>query len=93
MGVHQRLTGAERTAKYRAAKRAQGLRLKQIWLPDLSNPTVQARIAREVDAINRSEDEAIIMQTLEYFNDELMSSLPPYDWGDNPPDFGAPEPK
>ena len=93
MGVHERLTGAQRTAKYRAAKRAQGLRLKQMWLPDLSNPEVRARIEREVAAINRSEDEAVVMQTLEVLGDELLNSLPPYDWGDNPPDFDAPKPK
>jgi hypothetical protein len=33
MGVHENLTGAQRAARYRAAKRAQGLRLKQIWVP------------------------------------------------------------
>jgi Protein of unknown function (DUF3018) len=93
MGVHENLTGAQRTARYRAAKRAQGLRLKQIWLPDLRDPEVRARIEREVASINASEDEAVIMQTLECWNDELLNSLPPYDWGDNPPDFDAPKPK
>jgi hypothetical protein len=44
MGVHETLTGAQRTARYRAAKRAKGLRLKQIWVPDLSNPVMLAKL-------------------------------------------------
>lgn len=44
MGVHEKMTGAQRTARYRAAKRAQGLRLKQIWVPDLNNPVMRARL-------------------------------------------------
>lgn len=44
MGVHETLTGAQRTARYRAAKRAKGLRLKQIWVPDLSDPVMLAKL-------------------------------------------------
>lgn len=44
MGVHETLTGAQRTARYRAAKRAKGLRLKQIWVPDLSDPAMLAKL-------------------------------------------------
>jgi Protein of unknown function (DUF3018) len=51
MGIHEKLTGAERTARYRAAKRAQGLRLKQIWLPDLSNPAMRARLKADAAAL------------------------------------------
>ncbi len=48
MGVHQSLTGAQRVAKRRAALRAQGLRPKQIWVPDLRDPTI--RLAVQADA-------------------------------------------
>jgi hypothetical protein len=51
MSVHQNLTGAQRTARYRAAKRAKGLRLRQIWVPDLSNPVVQARLQADAAAL------------------------------------------
>lgn len=44
MGIHETLTGAQRTARYRAAKRAKGLRLKQIWVPDLSDPAMLAKL-------------------------------------------------
>ena len=58
MGVHENLTGAQRAARYRAAKRAQGLRLKQIWVPDLRDPMVLARIELGIGAFNASKEEA-----------------------------------
>jgi hypothetical protein len=45
MGVHENLTGAQRAARFRAKKRAQGLRLKQIWVPDLRDPNVRERFS------------------------------------------------
>ena len=84
MGVHQSLTGAQRAARYRAAKRSQGLRLKQIWVPDLRNPTVLARIKREVAEINRRDRASGIMAEIEAMADDLMAMLPPY--GEKPQD-------
>ncbi len=86
MGVHEKLTGAQRTARYRAAKRAKGLRLKQIWVPDLSDPEVQARFAREVLEMNRRDRESGIMDEIDALSEEVLASIPPYDWGDNPPE-------
>ncbi len=85
MGKHENLTGAQRTARYRAAKRAQGLRLKQFWVPDLRDPKVRTRIERAVAAINASDEEAAINAWLEQNYDELMASEPPYDWGEDGP--------
>ena len=51
MGVHEKMTGAQRSARRRAAKREQGLRLKQIWVPDLSNPVMRARLQADVSAL------------------------------------------
>ena len=51
MGVHENLTGAERAARYRAAKRAQGLRLKQIWVPDLRDPKVLASVRTDAASL------------------------------------------
>ncbi len=54
----------ERVARRRAALRAQGLRPKQVWVPDLRRPEVRERIRRECEAINeamrRSDDWAFI---------------------------------
>ena len=86
MGVHETLTGAQRTARYRAAKRAKGLRLKQFWLPDLSDPGVREKIRQSVAEINRRDRESGIMEEIEAMADEMLASLPPYDWADNPPE-------
>ena len=78
MGKHENLTGAQRAARYRAAKRAQGLRLKQIWVPDLRDPKVREEIRRECEEINRRDRESGIMAEIEAMADEMMASLPPY---------------
>ena len=84
MGVHEKMTGAQRTARHRAAKRAQGFRLKQIWLPDLSNPEVLERIRRDVLEINRRDRESGVMAEIEALGDEMINSLPPCDWDKEP---------
>jgi hypothetical protein len=85
MGVHENLTGAQRAARYRAAKRAQGLRLKQVWVPDLRDPKVLAGIKREIAEINASKEEAEYNRWLDRNYDELMAEEPPYDWGGKEP--------
>lgn len=83
MGKHERMTGAERVARRRAALRAQGLRPKQFWVPDLRDPKVREEIARSVEAINRSMAESDDMAFVEAMADEILGALPPYDWGDS----------
>jgi Protein of unknown function (DUF3018) len=78
MGVHENLTGAQRAARYRAAKRAQGLRLKQIWVPDLRDPKVREQLRSEGAEINRRDRKSGIMAEIEAMGDELLASLPPY---------------
>ena len=86
MGVHQKMTGAERVAKRRAALRAKGFKLKQFWVPDVNTPQMLADIQRGVAAINRSSDEAEIMEWVESTYEEVMAGEPDYDWGpDGPP--------
>lgn len=86
MGIHNTLTGAQRTARYRAAKRAKGLRLKQFWLPDLSDPEVREKVRQSVAEINRRDRESGIMEEIEAMADEMLASLPAYYRGDNPPE-------
>jgi hypothetical protein len=53
------VSNQQRVAKRRAKLRAQGLRPKQIWVPDLRLPEVRARIRRDVEtiaALDRSGD-------------------------------------
>jgi Protein of unknown function (DUF3018) len=90
MGVHENLTGAQRAARYRAAKRAQGLRLKQIWVPDLRDPKVLAGIECGIAAINAGEEEIAYNRWLDANFDELMADEPDYDWGPNGPPRAQP---
>ena len=76
MGVHENLTGAQRAARYRAAKRAQGLRLKQIWVPDLRDPKVREEIRQSAAEINRRDRLDGTMEYLESLSDEILDSLP-----------------
>jgi Protein of unknown function (DUF3018) len=91
MGVHETFTGAQRVAKRRAALRAQGLRPKQIWLPDLRDPKVRAEIRADAAALaaqaHRWQDEFADAEAL---SGEVLDGLPPYNWGDDP--RGDPKP-
>jgi Protein of unknown function (DUF3018) len=78
MGVHENLTGAQRAARYRAAKRAQGLRLKQFWVPDLRDPKVRDRFRRSAAEINRRDRADGTLEYIDSLADELLASLPPY---------------
>ena len=84
MGVHQNLTGAERAARYRAAKRAQGLRLKQIWVPDLRDPKVRDRFRREGAEINRRDRADGTLDYLDTLYDETADAPPPRGPGEQP---------
>lgn len=89
MGVHETMTGAQRVAKRRAALRAKGFKLRQFWLPDLSNPEVLAELQRGMAAIRNSKEEAEVMEWLEANYDEVMANEPDYDWGPEGPPDGA----
>ncbi len=85
MGAHQNMTGAQRVAKRRAALRAKGLRPKQFWVPDMSNPNVRAQLSREAKEINRLDAESDDMQFLESIRADAWGSEPDYDWGPDGP--------
>lgn len=85
MGVHERLTGAERATRRRAGLRAQGLRPIELWVHDLRNPEVQARIRADAASLkaqaHRWDD---IVDDVEALAAEVVVDLPPYNWGDEP---------
>ena len=76
MGVHETMTGAQRVAKRRAALRAKGFKLRQFWLPDLSNPEVLANLQRGMAAIRNSREEAEVMEWLDANYDDVMANEP-----------------
>ncbi len=91
MGAHERLTGAQRVAKRRAALRAQGLRPRQFWLPDLRDAKVREGIRRSVEIINACDEEDDVMAWIESLHGEVMANEPDYDWGpDGPPGESLP---
>ena len=52
MNKPEPISTRDRVAKRRAALRAQGLRPKQIWVPDLRSAEARARIEAECRRIN-----------------------------------------
>jgi hypothetical protein len=64
-------------AKRRAALRAQGLRPKQIWIPDLRRADVRESIEREAQAIARADELDGIMAFIDSIS--ILNELPPHD--------------
>lgn len=62
------VTPRERVAKRRAALRAQGYKLKQIWVLDLDNPRVREEIreaCRRISSSPHREDEIAFAEALQ----------------------------
>lgn len=86
MGKHQNLTGAQRVARRRAALRAQGLRPKQFWLPDLRDPAILADIKADAASLAAQRDRWLSDEAFAIaLGQEMIDSLPPYDWGEGGP--------
>lgn len=73
-------TVAERVAKHRAALRAKGMRLVQIWVPDPDNPNFIREARREMRllakaAADPASDEAQVMRELDAAFDEMMAEI------------------
>lgn len=78
MGMERPMTGAERVAKRRAALRAQGLRPRTFWLPDMTTPEFQAGIARAIAAINTQWDaDPELGGWIDAMVDDSLFDLPP----------------
>jgi Protein of unknown function (DUF3018) len=73
MNAHQPppLSNRERVARRRQTQRAEGLRPRQFWLPDLGDPVIAAEIAREVARINASNgDDLAFAMAVQYWPPE-----------------------
>lgn len=76
----RRPTVAERVAKHRAALRAKGMRLVQIWVPDPDNPNFIKEARREMRllakaAADPASDEAQVLRELDAAFDEMMAEV------------------
>ena len=67
--------------------------LARFELPGLTDPDVLERALEDAASIDAQAHRwADIIDDVEAFAAEIMREEPPYDWGDNPPDFAlAPE--
>jgi Antitoxin MazE-like len=73
-------TVAQRVAKHRAALKAKGMRLVQIWVPDPDNPNFIKEARREMRllakaAADPTSDEAQVMRELDAAFDEMMAEI------------------
>lgn len=71
------IPGRERVARRRAALRAQGLRPKQFWVPDVNLPVFKEQARRAALAVANSDDEAEVQAWIDSVFD--WDTLPPYD--------------
>jgi hypothetical protein len=65
--------GRERVAKRRATLRAQGLRLKQFWVPDVRSPEFKAEARRQCRLINeamKNSDDLAFAEAIQYWPPE-----------------------
>jgi hypothetical protein len=81
MGIHDRMTGAQRVAKRRAALRAQGMKVRQFWLPDMADPAMRERLAREAQDIGAQDAASGVGTYLESIRLDGWADEPDYDWG------------
>jgi hypothetical protein len=51
--------------RFRARKKAQGLREVRMWVPDVRSPEFQARLKEQMEAINASQSEREVMDWIE----------------------------
>jgi hypothetical protein len=70
-------------ARYRQRKRASGMKLLRLWVPDVNAPGFQEEIDRQVALMNKSPDEREVMRWIEAVSPDLDE--PPYDWGPEGP--------
>jgi Protein of unknown function (DUF3018) len=56
--------GAKRIQKHRDKMKAAGLKPVTIWVPDVNAPGYAEQLAREIEIINNSPDEKLLLEQL-----------------------------
>lgn len=80
MGKHTPMSSKERVAKHRAAMKAKGLRLKQMWVPDMTDPVFLEQLRKAGEAIANSPTEAEDQAWVESIMEGVWDSEPDYKW-------------
>lgn len=65
MGKHEKISGRERSARYREKMRSKGYRLKQFWLPDVTSPEFIAQASADARAVAASRDSQEVQEWLD----------------------------
>lgn len=74
-------------ARYRAAKKKQGLKLLRIWVPDIHAPGFAEEAARQAAVLRGAPEE---IETLAFIEAATADwDLEPYDWGPEGPPPGS----
>ncbi len=76
-----RMTGAERTRRWRERMRAKGLVPRTVWSYDVNDPAFIARLHADCAKIKGSEEERLILEEIEALTD----------WSWTPADYVEPE--
>ena len=56
--------GAKRVRKHREKMKAAGLKPVTIWVPDVNAPGYAEQLAREIEIVNNSPDEKLLLEQL-----------------------------
>lgn len=64
-------------ARYRERKRAQGMKLLRIWVPDPNAPGFVDKVAREAERLRGAPEEQEVLDWIEAATADL--DLPPYE--------------
>ncbi len=78
MSRHEKISGRERSARYRAKMRAKGFRLKQFWLPNVTSQEFIAQAKADSEAIAASEDSREVQAWLDSIREESWSTWEDY---------------
>ncbi|ABC62775.1 antitoxin MazE family protein [Erythrobacter litoralis] len=75
MGKHDPLTDRQRVARHRAKLRAQGLRPKQFWLPDLGDPRIRSEIAGQCRKVSQHAETAEAQDLIDAIIGEMLVDI------------------
>ena len=62
--------------RYRARKKAAGLREIRMWVPDVNAPGFQERLDKQIAAINASEEDREIQAEMDAMTAEMWNEIP-----------------
>jgi len=62
--------------RYRARKKAAGLREIRMWVPDINAPGFQERLDKQIAAINASEEDREIQAEMDVMTAEMWNEIP-----------------